>query len=1073
MAEHDAAGARGPIAWMAHNSVAANLLMIVILAAGVFGLLRTKQEVFPAFTLDVVTVSVPYPGASPTEVEQGIVLAVEEEVRAIEGVKRVTSTAREGVASVGLELMLGADADRVLSDVKTAIDRIQSFPEDAEEPTVSLMSQRRTVVNLILSGDQDMKSLQALGERARERLLDHPDITQVDVQGVRDLEIHIEVPRETLDALGLTLDQVAQQIRLASLELPGGSVKTEGGEVLLRVADRRRSGEAFADIVLRGTESGAMVRLGDVANIVDGYADTDLYSFYDGQPAVRLVAYRVGDETPSRVAAVVEGLAEELRAELPEGIQVTLWDDDSKLLESRVDLLMRNARMGLVLVFLVLTAFLDLRLALWVGLGIPISIMGAFALMPVADVSINMVSLFAFIVTLGMVVDDAIVVGENVYEKESSGIPRMQASIEGAQEMIVPVTFSILTTIIAFSPMLLVPGFMGKIFRIMPLIVLFVLMVSWIESFWVLPSHLGHDYGTVQRLMPRPVLWVIDLIERLRRPIADGLQRFNDHLYRPLLERALAQRYAVVAACFALFVVAIGGLASGMVSFSFFPRLEGDVVTATARLPYGTPIEQTATVQRALEASARRAVEEIGDEGLVLGMYTGLGQEVGGGGPRAGTPQSGSHLVGVQVQLVPSEERTLSSKAFAEAWAATTPPMAGVESMKFSSSSGPGGGAAVDVQLASTRTDELAAASEALLAMLRTYPQLTDHENSYASGKPQLDFHLRPQATTLGLTASDVARQLRAAFYGAEALREQRGRHEIKVMVRLPEDQRDGERDIEQLRIVRPGGATVPLGDVADLERQRAPTEIVREDGQRIVNVRAELAAGVASSREVLEALQAEGGPLEQLRASYPGVSIELAGEQREQGEVFRSLGMNTLLVLLVMYALLAIPFRSYTQPIIVMMAIPMGFVGAIGGHVLMGYSLSMISFFGIIALAGVVVNDSLVLIDATNQRRREGATAWEAVVWGGTRRLRPILLTSLTTFFGLAPMITETSFQARFLIPMAISLGFGVLFATFVILLMVPALYLIVEDAGTLAARAVRSLAGPEPTTHDATGPV
>jgi multidrug efflux pump subunit AcrB len=1062
------ADTKGPLAWMAHNTVAANLLMILIIAGGVFGIFRTKQEVFPAFTLDVVTVAVPYPGASPAEVEQGIVLAVEEEVRGIIGVKRVTSVAREGAASVGLELMVGADADRVLSDVKTAVDRIQSFPEEAEEPSVSLMEQKRTVVSLILAGDQRIEALQAVAERARERLLAHPDITQVDVQGVRDLEIHIEVPRAQLEALGLTLDQVAAQIRAASLELPGGSVKTDGGEVLLRVADRRLEGHGFADIVLRGTQQGAQVRLGDVATIRDGYAEDDLFAYYNGQPAVRLVAYRIGDETPTRVATAVAELADELQAEMPDGVEVALWDDDSKMLESRIDLLVRNARMGLVLVFLVLTAFLDLRLALWVGLGIPISIMGAFSLMPTADVSINMVSLFAFIVTLGMVVDDAIVVGENVYDKETEGAPRMQAAVEGAREMIVPVTFSILTTIVAFSPLLMVPGFMGKIFRIMPLVVILVLLFSWVESFWVLPSHLGHDYSTLWRLLPGPVKTVIGWIDRARQPFANGLVWFNERVYAPALELALAQRYAVVGACLAIFIVAIGSVASGAVAFSFFPKLEGDVVTATARLPYGTPVEQTAAVQRTLEEAVDRAVRDLGDpEGLVRGMYTSLGQEISGGGPGGGTPETGSHLVSVQIQLSPSEERELSAQQFAAAWSQATPPMAGIEALKFNSSSGPGGGAAVDVQLASSSTEELAAASEALLQELRTYPQLTDHENSYASGKPQLDFHLAPAATSLGLTANDLARQLRASFYGAEALREQRGRHEVKVMVRLPAEQRDSERDIEQVRIVRPSGEAVPLSTVASVERRRAPTEITREDGRRIVNVSAELAPGVASSREVLEALQA--GPLNDLRERFPGVSIEMAGEQREQGEVASSLFMNTLLVMIVMYAMLAIPFKSYIQPIIVMMAIPMGYVGAVGGHVLMGYPLSMISFFGIIALSGVVVNDSLVLIDATNQKRRSGVSAYEAVRWGGTRRLRPILLTSLTTFFGLAPMITETSMQARFLIPMAISLGFGVLFATFVILLMVPALYLIVDDVTWLAGRVVKGLAGPPPAASTA----
>ncbi len=1040
--------ARGPLGWMARNSVAANLLMLVIIAAGFVGILRTKQEVFPSFTLDIVTVSVPYPGASPSEVEQGIVLAVEEELRSVDGVKRVTSVASEGAASIAAELEISADPDRALADIKSAVDRIQSFPEESEKHTVSLMSKRRNVVSLIIAGEQDLKTLQALGEDARQRMLDSPDITYVDITGVRDLEVAVEIPRERLEALGFTLDQVAMQIRQASLELPGGSVKTDGGEVLVRVADRRLQGHEFEDIVLRGTMGGADVTLGDVARVHDGYVDSDQYSYYNGKPAVQVTAYRVGDETPTRVSRVVNHVADDLRAELPDNIELAIWDDDSKMLEARIDLLLRNARLGLVLVFVVLALLLDLRLALWVGLGIPISVLGAFALMPVADVSINMVSLFAFIVTLGMVVDDAIVVGENVYEKEQTGESRMRASVLGAREMIVPVTFSILTTVIAFSPMLAVPGFMGKLFRILPLVVILVLLISWVESFWILPSHLGHDYSTLWKLTPSPIQALFGLVDRVRRPVSDGLDWFGDHIYGPVLRFAIRQRYAVVGASVAMFVLTLGALGSGLVPFSFFPKLEGDVVTASARLPYGTPVEVTAEVQRALEQAAMASIDELGgEEGLFYGMYTTLGSGPRTGGPAGGAGVPGSHLVTVQVQLSPTEDRPdVSSADFAAAWSDNTPPLAGLEALKFNSSSGPGAGAAVDVQLSHTDTRVLAKASGELLEELRQYQQLTNHENSYASGKPQLDFHLRPEASTFGITGNDVARQLRSAFFGAEALREQRGRHEVKVMVRLPEDQRNGERDIEQLQILRPGALEpVPLHVVADLERGRAPTEINREDGRRIVNVRAELATGVRSSREVLSSLEADVLPA--FRTRYPGLEIEMAGEQREQGEVFASLVTNAVIVAFVMFAMLAIPFRSYVQPVIVMAAIPMGFVGAVGGHLLMGYELSMISVFGIIALSGVVVNDSLVLIDATNQRRASGDSAEEAVTWGGRRRLRPILLTSLTTFFGLAPMILETSMQARFLIPMAISLGFGVLFATFVILLLVPALYVVVAD--------------------------
>lgn len=1046
----ESANMGGAVAWMARNGVASNLLMIVIILGGVLGLLQVKQEVFPTFDLDIVAVQVPYPGASPSEVEQGIVLALEEELRGLDGVKRVTSTAGEGFGQVRAELLIEADKDKLLSDVKTAVDGVSSFPEEAEEPQVTLVSGRQQVISLVISGDQSESTLRAIAEEVREKLLQRDGVTQVDLQGARSLEVAIEIPQEALEAYGLSIDQVAAQVRASSLELPGGALKTEGGDLLVRVADRRLSGEEFADIVLRGTADGGHVRLGDIATIRDGFADEDLFSFYNGDPAIRVVAYRIGDETPTGVADQVKDLLQELRAELPPNIALDIWDDDSQLLAQRIDLLTRNAALGLGLVLLILTLFLDLRLALWVGLGIPISIMGAFTLMPTADVSINMISLFAFIVTLGMVVDDAIVVGENIHDHEKSGLSRLEAATRGAQQMIMPVTFSILTTIVAFSPMLFIPGFLGKLFRILPLLVIFVLSFSWLESFFVLPNHLSHSYGWLTRLVP-PLKWISQGADWVRAPVERALQYFLAEIYRPLLERLMQFRVAAFAGGFALVVASLGLVAGGVVPLTFFPKLEGDLVTVSARLPVGTPLDQTAHVQRKLEAGAERSVEALGGDAVFKGMYTSLGS-----GPPAqnGLAETGAHLVTVQVQLVPTDLRDFSAQEFSERWAAEVPPIAGVESIVFQSSVGPGAGAAVDVQLSHPDTEVLEVASAEVLQELRTYPALTDFENTFLAGKPQLDFQLLPAAATLGLTGNDVARQIRGAFFGSEALREQRGRNEVKVMVRLPEDQRDSEYHVERLQIRTPQGGMVPLSHVASFERGRAPTTISREDGQRVVNVKASLAPGVRSSSDVLESLETKLFPT--LREAHPGLVVEFAGEQREQGEAFGSLGLNAGLAIVVMYALLAIPFRSYIQPIIVMLAIPLGLVGAIGGHLLMGYEISMISNFGMVALAGVVVNDSLVMIDAINKYRRSGDSALEAALKGGVRRVRPILLTSLTTFFGLAPMILETSVQARFLIPMAISLGFGVLSATALILLLVPPTYVIADDITGFFTRAL-----------------
>ncbi len=1048
----------GPISWMARNPVAANLMMFIILIAGAMAAYNMKQEVFPAFDLDMISVSVPYPGASPNEVEQGIALAVEEAVQGIDGVKRVTSVSTEGVGAVTVELLLEANPDKVLADVKTAVDRIQSFPEDAERPKVSLVTRDQKVVSLIISGDQDLATLHALAEEARADLLSSKDITVVELEGVRPLEISIEVPQETLEAYGFTLDEIAMQIRASSLELPGGSVKTDAGELLLRVADRRTEGHEYADIVLRSTQSGSHVRLGDIAAIKDGYADTDTSSHYNGKRAVRVVAFRVGDETPQQVSRAVQAYEREARAKLPANIDLAIWDDDSEILADRISLLVRNAGLGLILVFLVLTAFLEFRLAIWVGLGIPISFLGAFLLMPLTGLSVNMITLFAFIVTLGMVVDDAIIVGENIYAHEQMGKSRIVAAVDGAREMSVPVTFSILTTMAAFAPMFFVPGVMGKIFGLMPTVVILVLALSLIESFLILPAHLGH--GTANRVLPKP----LRMVDRLQKRVSGGLNSVTMSVYRPAVLRAVDFRYAVAGLAFAVFVFTVGIVGSGWVPFNFFPKLEGDLVSASARLPYGVSVERTKEVQAILEESAMKVVADNGGEDLFRGMFTLVGLGPTAGGPGGGNRDSGGHLVTIEVQLVPSAEREITSQQFAEAWTAATPELAGLEALVYGSNFGPGAGAAVDLQLSHTDTEVLGKASVDLADTLLSYTSLTDIENDWAAGKPQLNYHLKAQGHALGLTGNAVARQIRSSFYGSEAVREQRGRNELKVMVRLPEDQRRSEYDIEELLIRSPSGGQVPLEAVATFDRGLSPTAIRREDGARIINVKAGLAAGVPSSRPVLTSLEDDIYP--QLYADYPGLSITKVGSSREQEEAFSSLKTNGILALLVMFTLLAVPFKSYVQPIIVMSAIPMGFVGAVIGHVLMGYELSIISLFGLVALSGVVVNDSLVLIDATNRRRREGVSAYDAVIHGATRRLRPIMLTSLTTFFGLVPMILETSIQARFLIPMAISLGFGVLFSTFIILFLVPAVYMIIEDLTRLASRAWQAVGLTAPET-------
>jgi multidrug efflux pump subunit AcrB len=1029
---------RGTIAWFARNPVAANLVMFMLLIGGIVVGTGVRQEVFPDFRLDVIGISVPYPGASPSEVEQGILLAVEEAVRGIDGVERVSSAATEGVGTTYVSLELDADGSRVLPDVKNAIDRLSSLPKEAERPTVSLVTNRVEVISLVLYGEQDRAVLRAVAERTREELLADPGITQVDLTGAPPREIAIEVSRSALRTHGLTIEDIAARVRGAALELPGGSVKTESGEVLLRTTERRFEAMEFADIPVVTSATGTDVTLDQIAAIGEGFENTDESSYYQGKPAIMIKVFRTGDQTPIEVADRVEEHVQRLRMTLPEGIEVATWMDWSEIYEQRIDLLLRNAYIGLTLVLLILGLFLELRLAFWVTMGIPVSFLGALMLMPAMDVSVNMISLFAFIVTLGMVVDDAIVVGENIYEERLRGAQPLEAAINGAKRVAVPVCFSIATSVVAFMPMLFVPGFSGKLYRVIPSIVIAVLVISLVESLWVLPAHLA----ALREPRSRGLYAVL---HRQQQRVARTLERFIHKVYAPALAATLRQRFVASAVGLAILIAAAGWVGGGHIGFRFMPEIDGDLVIASVELPHGTSVEQTRRVQQHMMQAAVDLLEESGEHDIVRGMFSQIGAPLPGdpGIPQVAT--GGGHLANVQVFFVPADDRRMTTASFMQAWRERVGRVAQAERLDFMASIGPSPGAPIDVELLHDDMDVLERASSQLAEAMRDYAGVWDIDDGFAHGKPQLDLRLTPEAKSLGLTAADLAGQVRGAFHGTEALRQQRGRDEVKVVVRLPEQERRTVHDVESLLVRTPGGGEIPLSEAATIAPGRAWPVIRRSNGRRMVEVTADVRPDVANPGTILEAI--EQGPLAQLVAEHPGLAYEFGGSAREQGKAMGSLAIGGQLALVAVFALLAIPFRSYVQPVIVMAAIPFGVVGAILGHIVMGFELSMISVMGLIALSGVVVNDSLVLIAAANDFRTEGASAFDAIHAAGVRRFRPILLTSLTTFFGLTPMILETSVQAQFLIPMAISLGFGILFATFIILLLVPVFYLFVDD--------------------------
>jgi multidrug efflux pump subunit AcrB len=1017
---------KGPIAWMARNSVTANLLMLVLILGGLFMTTKIQQEVFPAFEMDRITVSIAYPGATPEEVEQGVVLAVEEAVRSLEGIDEVNSTASEGSASVAMSLLSGADAQKLYQDVQQAVARITTLPEETERPRITLDVHKHGVIDIQVYGDTDEQALYHAAQHVREGLLQRPGITQVDLEGARDLEVHISIPEALLRSHSLTLSEVAQAVRAMAVDRAGGSLETQGGEILLRIKERRQWAREFAALPVINGEGGVLLRLGDIAEVREGFADSNRIATFDGKRAIGVNVSRIGEQTPLGVSNRVREVLPAIEASLPPQIEVAILRDRSETYQQRLSLLLKNGFMGLLLVLVLLSLFLEFKLAFWVTVGIPTAFLGALLFLPVVDVSINMISLFAFIIALGIVVDDAIIAGENIYEYRQCGMGFLEASIRGARDIGIPISFSILTNIVAFLPMLFIPGSFGKIWGVIPLVVSSVFLISWLEALFILPAHLAHVRDE------RSSRWGEALHQR-QQQFSLAFRHFVERIYGPFLKVTVRHRYFTVTCALAILAVVISLPLSGRMGFILMPKVESDRADTRVTLPIGTPMARVEAVRDRLLAALDKVVKENGGDRLIKGAFALVDE----------------NRVSIRAYLQPPDVRPISTAQVTRLWRKEAGNIPGTESSRYASDhGGPGSGASINVELSHRDTAMLDQASNALAERLRLFSNVKDIDDGYTPGKKQLDFRLTAAARSLGLTSNEIGSQIRSAFYGAEALRQQRGNDEVKVVVRLPESERSRLYDLEQLLIRTPDGGYVPLNQVAEFEPGRAFTKISRSGGKRTVSVTANVEP-ISETARVLTDIKETMLP--SLLSDYPGLSYSFKGRQASMRDAVNSFFVSVSGALIVIYALLAIPFRSYIQPMIVMSAIPFGAVGAILGHLLMGYNLSLISVMGIIALGGVVVNDALVMIDYANTRRRQGVSAFEAMVAAGVRRFRPILLTTVTTFGGLAPMIFETSRQARFLIPMAISLGYGILFATVITLLLVPSLYIIMDDISRL----------------------
>ncbi|GAB3090975.1 efflux RND transporter permease subunit [Aestuariicella hydrocarbonica] len=1019
------------IAWFTRNHVAANLLMVLLLFMGLFSLqTRIPLEIFPTMGSDRIAVDVSLRGSTPEEAEQSVAIRVEEAVQDLEGIKKISSRSSEGGASVDIEVDSGYDPRELLNDVKTRVDAINTFPSEAEKPVISLDIWTRDVISVAVAGNLTEKEIRLQAERVRDDLLQIPGITQVELDDVRDYEIAIEVPQDRLRQYSLQLSDVANAVNNSSLDLSAGNVKTSGGEVLIRLKGQAYNRPQFENIVVATNPDGSIVRVGDIATVKDAFTEDPMRSRFNGRPAAMIEVFRVGSQSAIDVATKVKQYVADQQDQLPNGLEVSTWRDKSKIVKSRLETLGTSALQGGILVLALLTLFLRPSVALWVFIGIPVSFMGAFIVMPFFGITLNQMSLFGFILVLGIVVDDAIVTGENVYRHLQNAEDGEYAAIVGTQEVAAPVTFGVLTTVAAFIPMAMIEGPRGVLFQNIAVVIIPILLFSLIESKFVLPAHLKFLSVGKKRSSGR--------LSRWQQNFANGFEAMILRYYRPLLTHCLKNRYATLSVFIGILLVIVSLIASGWSRFVFFPRVESETITVSLVMPTGTPFDVTDQhIERITEAAMaiqNQYRDPDSGDSIVMNILSSTGN--------AGRGQRGTGTGRVRLEIVPPEERHLqtSNREIVGAWRTLIGEIPGAEEITFRSELMHIGNP-VEVQLSGNNGEDLQQVSELVKQRLTKHEGVFDITDSLAAGKQELQIQLKPHAYALGLTESDVIRQVREAFYGYEAQRIQRGRDDVRVMVRFPLAEREAIANLQDFRIVTSDGRSIPVAQIVELVPGTSPTTIYRNDLKRTLSVVADIDKGVANMTVINADLRLY---LDDVLHQYPGVSYSLEGEAREQADSFRSLTYGLLFVLFAIYSLLAIPFKSYWQPLIVMSVIPFGTIGAFAGHWLMGIDLTIFSILGILALVGVLVNDSLVLVDYINQQRHKGIQPLQAIQTAGAARFRPVMLTSMTTFMGLMPLLFEQSTQAQFLIPMAVSLAFGILFATFVTLLMVPINYLI-----------------------------
>ena len=1028
------------IRYCAAHPTVANLLMILLLALGLSALPNIKRETFPDFAAEEVEARVVYPGASAEDVENAVCQRLEDAVDAISEVSETRCESREGLATLVVKMIDGEDIDRFLNDVKSEIEAISTLPEQAESPTIRQLGRTDRVVSVALTGPMSVTDLKAYAEQLKVRLQAQPNVSQVTIQGFSEHQLRIELPAHVLHQYGLSMADIANVITRQNLRLPTGALETRERDILVRFDDQRQSVQELADLIVVAGSNGGEIRLGEIATISDRFELDEERIFIDGQRAALLAVTKTKIEDTLTVVEQVKRFVEREQALAPSGVRLNLTQDIASIVEDRLQLLTTNGLQGLLLVFLTMWLFFRLRFAFWVTMGLPVAFLGGLFGMAWLGVSINMISMVALLIALGLLMDDAIVIAENIASHLNQGKSALEAAIAGTQEVAPGVLSSFLTSVAVFGPLAFLEGDIGKVMKVIPVVLILVLAVSLIEAFFILPHHLAHS---LRHARSQPT-------GRFRQ----GFERFIEWLRDAALGRAvdavIHARYLFIGVVIGVFLISLGMLLSGKLKFQAFPDIEGDLIEARLLLPQGTPLWRTEEIVAQLGSALERVNAEFQP---MQPEQQPLVQQVSvryNNNPDA--YESGPHVATISADLLTAERRNARLERILQRWREEIGPTPGVISLNFKEPTIGPGGLAIDIRLQGTDLDQLKAASLALRDWLSRYRGVLDLSDDLRPGKPELRLRLRDGALALGVDASLIANQVRAALQGVTALEVQVGTESYEIDVRLQAQDQASLDALRDLPVLTPGGMQISLSEVASIQPERGYARINRIDGLRTLTVRGDVDTRLANAREVIQ--DTEQRFLPELQQRFPGVQIALEGQAQETSTTGSSLRRGFLLGLLGIFILLSFQFRSYLEPIAVMTAIPLALIGVIWGHLAMGLDLSMPSMMGFVSLAGIVVNDSILLVMFLKKRMGEGLHAADAAKQASRDRFRAVLLTSLTTIAGLLPLLAEKSLQAQVLIPLVTSIVFGLLATTLLVLLVVPSLYSILDDFGLTAPR-------------------